>query len=92
MIEFIQKSSKSDLVLFVHGFTGGRETWWHESDGYFYDHLLQNSVIRSGYDIAVFEYYSTLLNIFPIADSIREKIVSLFKSIQPKAKRNISIF
>lgn len=92
MIEFIQKSGKSDLVLFVHGFTGGRETWRHESDGYFYDHLLQNSVIRSGYDIAVFEYYSTLLNLFPIADSIREKIVSLFKSIQPKAKRNISIF
>ncbi len=91
MIEFIQKSGKSDLVLFVHGFTGGKDTWQHASDGYFYDHLLENSVLRSGYDIAVFEYYSTLLNLFPTADSIRQKIVSLFKSIQPKAKKNISI-
>lgn len=91
MIEFVQRTGKSDLVLFVHGFTGGRETWRHESDGYFYDHLLENSALRDGYDFAIFEYYSSLLNLFPVADSIRQRIVSLFKSIQPKAKKNISI-
>ncbi|ALO39058.1 hypothetical protein UZ73_12760 [Alcaligenes faecalis] len=91
MIEFIKKTGESDLILFIHGFTGGRETWRHQEDGYFYDHLLENSGLREGYDIAVFEYYSRLLNLFPAADSIRQKIVSLFKSIQPKAKKNISI-
>lgn len=92
MIEFVQKSGKTDLVLFVHGFTGGRDTWRHEVDGFLYDHLLENAALREGYDIAVFEYYSTLVNLFPVADSIRQKIVSLFKSIQTKAKKNISIY
>jgi protein SERAC1 len=92
MIEFIQKSGKSDLVLFIHGFTGGRDTWRHEVDGYFYDHLLEYSAFREGYDIAVFEYYSKLLNLFPIAGSITKRIYSLFKSIQPKVQKNISIY
>ena len=92
MIEFVQKSGKTDLVLFVHGFTGGRDTWRHEVDGFLNDHLLENAALREGYDIAVFEYYSTLVNLFPVADSIRQKIVSLFKSIQTKTKKNISIY
>lgn len=91
MIEFIKKSNKKNLVLFVHGFTGGRETWKHEADGYLYNHLLENSAFRDEYDIAIFEYYSTLLNFFPIAESIRQRIVSLFKSFQPKVQKNISI-
>lgn len=91
MIEFIQKSGKSDIILFVHGFTGGRDTWLHEIDGYFFDNLNKNYELNSGYDIAVFEYYSNLLNFFPAVDSIRQRVVALFKSLQPKVKKNISI-
>ncbi|MFY1930768.1 ABC-three component system protein [Achromobacter xylosoxidans] len=91
MIEFIKKAGKSDLILFIHGFTGGKTTWRHPRDGYFYEQLLEYSSIIDNYDIAVFEYYSRLLNLLPAANSIRQKFTSLFKSIQPKSKKNISI-
>ena len=91
MIEFIKKTGKSDLILFVHGFTGGKKTWLHATDGYFHEHLMEYPEIEENYDIAVFEYYSRLLNLLPATDSIRQKITSFFKSIQPKSKKNISI-
>lgn len=91
MIEFVKKDGKSDLVLFVHGFTGGKETWRNKEDGFFYDHLLEHESFRDGYDVAVFEYYSRLMDLFPVVGSVKQKIFSLFKSIQPKSQKNISI-
>lgn len=91
MIEFVQKKGKSDVILFVHGFTGGRDTWKHATDGFFFDQILQHECIRNSYDVAVFEYFTNLTNLFPAADSLRQKITSLFKSIQPKSKKNVSI-
>lgn len=87
MIEFIKKTGKNDLILFIHGFTGGKSTWRHPADGYFYDHLLNYAEIEEGFDIAVFEYHSKLLNLFPAAHSLRQKLTSLFKSVQVKAKK-----
>jgi hypothetical protein len=91
VIEFIQKEGKPDVILFVHGFTGGRNTWKHATDGYFFDQILQSNSIKDNYDVAVFDYYTHLTNLFPAADSLRQKLVSLFKSIQPKARKNVSI-
>lgn len=91
MIEFVQKNGKQDIILFVHGFTGGKDTWKHATDGYFHERLLEYELIRNNFDVAVFEYFTTLTNLFPAANSIRQKLASYFKSVQPKAKKNVSI-
>ena len=33
MVEFISENNKKNLILFVHGFTGGKETWLTNSEG-----------------------------------------------------------
>jgi len=91
MIEFVQKTGKQDVILFVHGFTGGKDTWKHATDGYFHERLLEYELVSNNFDIAIFEYFTTLTNLFPAANSIRQKLVSFFKSVQPKAKKNVSI-
>lgn len=91
MIEFAHKDSCEDLILFVHGFTGGKDTWKHAVDGYFHEHLLEDQFVRENFDIAYFEYHTTLLNLFPAANSIRQRLTSLFKTIQPKSVKNISV-
>jgi len=35
MIEFVTKSDNKNLILFVHGFTGGEDTWEHPDFGSF---------------------------------------------------------
>ena len=91
MIEFIKKSGHKDIILFVHGFTGGKDTWKHPTAGYFHDQLIADQYVRDNFDIAQFEYYTKLLDLFPALNSVRQKINSLFKSIQPKSEKNISI-
>lgn len=91
MIEFIKKSGHKDIILFVHGFTGGKETWKHPTAGYFYDQLIDTQYVRDNFDVAQFEYYTKLLDLFPAIDSVRQKITSLFKSVLPKSEKNISI-
>lgn len=91
MIEFIKKSGHKDIILFVHGFTGGKETWKHPTAGYFYDQLIDIQYVRDNFDVAQFEYYTKLLDLFPAINSARQKITSLFKSVLPKSEKNISI-
>lgn len=91
MIEFIRKSGQKDIILFVHGFTGGKETWKHPTAGYFYDQLANNQYVHENFDVAQFEYYTKLLDLFPAINSIRQTITSLFKSILPKSEKNISV-
>lgn len=91
MIEFIKRSGHKDIILFVHGFTGGKETWKHPTAGYFYDQLIDTQYVRDNFDVAQFEYYTKLLDLFPAINSARQKITSLFKSVLPKSEKNISI-
>ena len=91
MIEFVHKNNHENVVLFIHGFTGGTDTWKHPEHGYFFDQLLENETIRENFDLASFEYYTRLTNLFAGVDSGVGRLLSLFKTIQPKSKKNISV-
>lgn len=53
-------NNKQNLVIFIHGYTGTHDTW-QLKDGTrpFIDALLQNEVIKSGYNVALFKYQSS---------------------------------
>ncbi|MDN7936176.1 hypothetical protein QZM52_33385 [Burkholderia metallica] len=91
MIEFIKKNNRDTVILFVHGFTGGKETWKNAEHGYFFDQLSQFPSISENFDIATFEYFTKLSSLFVEINSTIGRLKSLFTKIQPKSKKNVSI-
>ncbi|KQR85372.1 hypothetical protein ASG35_26590 [Burkholderia sp. Leaf177] len=91
MIEFIKNNKRDTLILFVHGFTGGKETWMNTQHGYFFDQLSQFPSIEENFDIATFEYFTKLSSLFVEFNSNIGRLKSLFTNIQTKSKKNISI-
>ncbi|WP_186267592.1 ABC-three component system protein [Burkholderia gladioli] len=91
MIEFIKNNKRNTIILFVHGFTGGKETWKNTQHGYFFDQLSKIPSIEENFDIAVFEYFTKLSSLFVEVNSTIGRLKSLFSNIQTKAKKNVSI-
>ncbi len=87
MITFVQKDNNSNLILFIHGLNGSNETWKNEvTQNTFPELLLKDFEVQENFDIAYFEYYTSLLN-------IKEK-VSIIKTLFSKDKstpKNISV-
>lgn len=72
MINFIHNVlDKKRLVIFIHGFTGGDETWI-KKDGTMplIDYLIADPQIHNNFNIAVFNYHTELLRIFPKAKTL----------------------
>lgn len=91
MIEFKRKSNKKNIILFVHGFRGGSSTWENSSKICFYNYLDDNPFVKDHFDIANFEYFSTLSTILVSASSKISTLKSLFNSIAKKTPKNIGI-
>lgn len=91
MIEFVQNNNRDSVILFIHGFTGGKETWKNTEHGYFFDQLVAADGIAANFDIATFEYFTKLISLFADVDSAIGRLKSLFSNIQPKSRKNISI-
>lgn len=87
MIEFTLQNNKNNIVLFVHGLTGGKDTWLNPISGYFFDLLSQDEFVQENFDIAHFEYYSKLTDL----PSKLEKFKTFFKRAYAKSLKNISI-
>jgi len=87
MISFIQKNSNNNLILFIHGLSGSNETWKNEvTQNTFPELLLKDSEIKNNFDIAYFEYYTSLVN-------AKEKL-AILKTLFSKDKsvpKNISV-
>lgn len=87
MITFVQKDNNSNLILFIHGLNGSNETWKNEvTQNTFPELLLKDSEIKNNFDIAYFEYYTSLVN-------AKERFVIL-KTLFSKDKstpKNISV-
>lgn len=67
MINFIHNTlDKKNLIIFIHGFIGSEETW-KKNDGSMslIDYLIKDTEIFNNFNIALFEYHTELLNIFP---------------------------
>lgn len=56
-----ESETKKNLILFVHGFTGGKETWINADEikriPYF---LKDNKEIFENFDFEYFEYFTKL--------------------------------
>lgn len=72
MIKFIKNETvdKKNLIIFIHGFTGSEETWIKKDNSKsLIDYLTEDKMIWSNFNIALFEYHTKLLDIFPKAKS-----------------------
>ena len=56
MIEFKLQNNKKNLILFVHGFCGGDDTWKNGDSPSFAELLAQDEIISNNYDIANYSY------------------------------------
>lgn len=91
MIEFVSRNDKKNLILFVHGFTGGKSTWQDGKNKSFPELLAEDKKITETCDIAQFEYFTKLLNLFAKAGNIPAFIKRMFGTSHGKLKKNISI-
>ena len=88
MPELDLKNSKPNLIIFIHGFRGGKETWITKSGNKsLFEFLSIDKEINEKYELVVFEYFTQLSDIFA---KIRQKIGAV---ITPKieVKRNLPI-
>lgn len=60
MIKFLHKNNNENLVLFVHGFMGQKNTWSEKGVEKIPDYLIKNPEIHKNFDLAEFEYYTQL--------------------------------
>lgn len=80
MLNILTKSNKPSVILFVHGFCGGLETWKHENGSYFYQHILKSPIVSEHFDIATFDYFSNFFDTPVAASNMVSKFQSLFKT------------
>ena len=64
MLTFIQKKGNRNLILFVHGFIGGKETWVRSDDNTsIMSYLKGDDSISKEYDFAVFDYFTKITDL-----------------------------
>ncbi|AEH33972.1 hypothetical protein VAA_00145 [Vibrio anguillarum 775] len=91
VIEFIKKQDNNSLILFIHGFTGGDDTWSYSKVCSFPQLLADDLDISSSYDIATFSYYTKLSSTYSKTLNIGKFISNLFRTSHKKLKSNSSI-
>lgn len=91
MITFAHQTGAPNLILFIHGFTGGNETWRNSTGEMYHQLLINDDTIAKGYDVAYFEYFTKLTDILPVANSWLAKIKMIVGSTPKKVEQNIGI-
>ena len=91
MIEYIANQNNKNLILFIHGFTGDENTWRNSGMESFPEMLSKDQEISEKFDVALFLYYTKLLNLFSKAGNVSKLIRRLFKKSHQKSKNNTSI-
>lgn len=72
MINFVHNTlDKKNLIIFIHGFIGSEETWI-KKDGSrpLIDYIIKDETIFNNFNIALFEYHTKLLDLFPQSNAI----------------------
>ncbi|HBG05252.1 MAG: hypothetical protein A2075_20945 [Geobacteraceae bacterium GWC2_58_44] len=90
MIEFVQKTGKETVVLFVHGFMGGKETWQNSKNENFPEMLLANKEIADYFDFAYFTYFTEFIEKKTTKKPLKLLRILFPKHIQP-VKQNVTI-
>lgn len=90
-IEYLSKKNNKNLIIFVHGFTGSKDTWKNKNGKYFPDMLLENVDILNNFDVAYFNYYSKFMEIFTGRIS-NLGLKRIFLKKGDKNRKNIDIY
>lgn len=81
MIEFHTKNNLKNAIVFIHGFTGGKDTWSSKNTS-FPELLSENKEILDLYDICHFNYY-TKLELF-LGGLKKNIFTKIFKKVRGK--------
>jgi hypothetical protein len=58
-LQFITDTDKTNLIIFIHGFIGGKETWDRvDNEKSILDYLKEDIQISQLFDFAIFDYYT----------------------------------
>ncbi len=90
-IFFQKRADCKNLILFVHGFTGGDSTWKNKNGSSFPGLLLDDPNIAESFDIATYEYFTTLIDLFANGKEKYRFFKDLFSGRTHKKERNLSI-
>ena len=91
-LQFVgDRKSAENLVVFIHGFTGSVETWSRDDAPSFPELLVNDVDIGRSFDVAHFEYYTKLSDLYSTAETIYKKIRSAVSNRFQKSQKNISI-
>lgn len=80
-----------NLILFIHGFTGGENTWRNDNGIEFPAILLTDEEISEKFDIATYSYYSKLFDSFATASQGFRKIYNLLMRRSSRTEKNLDI-
>lgn len=87
-----QREDCTNLVLFIHGFTGDvTATWTNQNGKMFPNLLLENEYIAHNFDVAAYGYFTTLLDLFADSTEYFRKILSRIRRRAHKNERNLEI-
>ncbi|GAB1795503.1 lipase family alpha/beta hydrolase [Priestia megaterium] len=89
-ITFDHQNGSTNLIIFIHGFTGGMETWKYNEAVSFPELLLENETIKENFDIACFNYHSTLLDFYEFR-KIKNVLSRTFLKRAALTRRNLDI-
>lgn len=91
--EFDQKREGCrNLVLFIHGFTGDAKKTWTNANGTSFPKLLLNDpTISDNFDIASYNYFTELLNLFADVKEKARWFHDLIWKKTHKKERNLNI-
>lgn len=71
MINFIHNTlDKKNLIIFIHGFLGSEKTWKKDNSMPLIDYLIADKEIYNNFNIALFEYHTDLLSLFPKTNNL----------------------
>ncbi|ELA9810797.1 hypothetical protein QRL17_001055 [Vibrio parahaemolyticus] len=91
--EFYQKREDCrNLILFIHGFTGdAKKTWTNTNGTSFPSLLLSDPKISDNFDIASYNYFTELLNLFADVKEKARWFHDLIWKKTHKKERNLNI-
>ena len=80
-LELIHKTNAKNLIILIHGFTGGKETWIKPTGkNSLLKLLLSNPTIKQNFDVAYFEYYTKFFSSFP---GLKQSLNLMFQAKKP---------
>lgn len=89
-MKFVKQSGCKYLIIFVHGFTSGDETWVNDYGRSYHEYLMEDPYIESKFDFAYLSYYSKITD-FDKIRSLKNAVIMLFKKKVEKVETNVSI-